>query len=96
MTAKVPHFNGAFLPNVDDSAYFESDLVELDVVRPQAHRNLSSSNEHHEDSTLRRELDRTPSPTPSEAEELDALGPINWRKYCDWRFWVRKEWTRKC
>ncbi|KZP22877.1 hypothetical protein FIBSPDRAFT_824015 [Athelia psychrophila] len=36
-------------------------------------------------------LVRTPSPTPSEQEELLGNGP-NYKKFLNWRFWVRREW----
>ena len=36
-------------------------------------------------------LSRTPSPTPSEAKELES-GAINWKTISSWRFWFRKEW----
>ena len=35
---------------------------------------------------------RTPSPTPSEAEELMKKHVIDWKKILSWRFWFRREW----
>ncbi|TFK47894.1 hypothetical protein OE88DRAFT_1810956 [Heliocybe sulcata] len=39
-----------------------------------------------------RDLARTPSPTPSEAEELSKQGAFDWQKLRNWRFWIRREW----
>ncbi|KZT22400.1 hypothetical protein NEOLEDRAFT_1071599 [Neolentinus lepideus HHB14362 ss-1] len=39
-----------------------------------------------------RDLTRTPSPTPSEAEELSKQGAFDWQKLSNWRFWIRREW----
>lgn len=39
-----------------------------------------------------REHGRTPSPTPSEAEELMRKTVIDWKKMSSWRFWFRREW----
>ncbi|KAF9039593.1 hypothetical protein BDZ89DRAFT_1156808 [Hymenopellis radicata] len=39
----------------------------------------------------RRDLSRTPSPTPSEAKELKT-GAFDWETLGKWRFWIRKEW----
>ncbi|KLO10012.1 hypothetical protein SCHPADRAFT_943174 [Schizopora paradoxa] len=41
-----------------------------------------------------REITRTPSPTPSEAEALQRRGMIHYRSLLKWRFWVRKKWIR--
>ncbi|OCH86161.1 hypothetical protein OBBRIDRAFT_797454 [Obba rivulosa] len=38
-----------------------------------------------------REISRTPSPTPSELEEL-RKPPIDWKAMANWRFWIRREW----
>ncbi|KII84780.1 hypothetical protein PLICRDRAFT_146272 [Plicaturopsis crispa FD-325 SS-3] len=40
-----------------------------------------------------RQISRTPSPTPSEAEELAKPSLFHWRTYANWRFWIRKEWA---
>lgn len=42
-----------------------------------------------------REITRTPSPTPSEAEVLKRKGMINYRSLLKWRFWLRKRWISK-
>jgi hypothetical protein len=39
-----------------------------------------------------RQLNRTPSPTPSELRELGS-GAIDWKRVTSWRFWIRKEWA---
>lgn len=36
-------------------------------------------------------LNRTPSPTPSEAKELQT-GAIDFKAMMNWRFWIRREW----
>ncbi|KAF8906988.1 hypothetical protein CPB84DRAFT_1769149 [Gymnopilus junonius] len=36
-------------------------------------------------------INRTPSPTPSEAKELKT-GAIDWKQITNWRFWFRREW----
>ena len=38
-----------------------------------------------------RAVNRTPSPTPSEAEEL-RKGVLDWDRLLKWRYWVRREW----
>lgn len=39
-----------------------------------------------------RGISRTPSPTPSEAKQMnEAL--FSWKQLTNWRFWIRKEWT---
>ncbi|TBU52452.1 hypothetical protein BD310DRAFT_1043046 [Dichomitus squalens] len=38
-----------------------------------------------------RAINRTPSPTPSEAEEL-SKGILDWDRLLKWRYWVRREW----
>ncbi|KAH9926529.1 snare associated Golgi protein-domain-containing protein [Amylocystis lapponica] len=40
-----------------------------------------------------RQISRTPSPTPSEAEELNRTQMFDWKAMANWRFWVRKQWT---
>ncbi len=42
----------------------------------------------------RRDISRTPSPTPSEAKELKT-GAFDWETLGKWRFWIRKEWICK-
>ncbi|KAI0050493.1 hypothetical protein FA95DRAFT_1555612 [Auriscalpium vulgare] len=39
-----------------------------------------------------RRISRTPSPTPSEAEELSRTSVFDWKTLRSWRFWIRKEW----
>lgn len=39
-----------------------------------------------------RDTSRTPSPTPSEVEELTKKGVFDWQAMRNWRFWVRREW----
>ncbi|KAM5544031.1 hypothetical protein V8D89_002217 [Ganoderma adspersum] len=39
-----------------------------------------------------RAINRTPSPTPSEAKELEK-GVFDWDRMLKWRYWIRKEWT---
>lgn len=58
-----------------------SDTITLDVYA--VHPNVAGSN-------IRRSS-RTPSPTPSEAKELET-GAIDWARMRNWRFWIRKEW----
>ena len=36
-------------------------------------------------------LSRTPSPTPSEAKELES-GPVDWKRLLTRKFWFRREW----
>ena len=36
-------------------------------------------------------LNRTPSPTPSEAKEL-STGAIDFKSLMNWRFWIRRQW----
>ena len=36
-------------------------------------------------------LSRTPSPTPSEVQELET-GAVNWKRLSTTKFWFRKEW----
>ncbi|KAH9831331.1 uncharacterized protein C8Q71DRAFT_881929 [Rhodofomes roseus] len=36
---------------------------------------------------------RTPSPTPSEAEELTKTSLFDWKAMSSWRYWIRKEWA---
>ncbi|PIL26646.1 hypothetical protein GSI_11271 [Ganoderma sinense ZZ0214-1] len=38
-----------------------------------------------------RAINRTPSPTPSEAKELQK-GVFDWERMLSWRYWIRKEW----
>lgn len=45
-----------------------------------------------ESTGIRRDIARTPSPTPSEQKELQT-GAINWKTLRNWRFWIRKEWA---
>ncbi|PCH42699.1 hypothetical protein WOLCODRAFT_25516 [Wolfiporia cocos MD-104 SS10] len=40
-----------------------------------------------------RDIMRTPSPTPSEAEELAKNSLVDWKAMMNWRYWIRKEWT---
>jgi uncharacterized membrane protein YdjX (TVP38/TMEM64 family) len=37
-------------------------------------------------------ISRTPSPTPSEAEELTRESVVDWKTLSSWRFWLRREW----
>ncbi|KAI1781906.1 hypothetical protein LXA43DRAFT_860982, partial [Ganoderma leucocontextum] len=37
-------------------------------------------------------INRTPSPTPSEAKELQK-GVFDWERMLKWKYWIRKEWT---
>ncbi|KZT64175.1 hypothetical protein DAEQUDRAFT_732966 [Daedalea quercina L-15889] len=39
-----------------------------------------------------RAVTRTPSPTPSEAEELTKTSVFDWKAMSHWRYWVRREW----
>ncbi|TFY50260.1 hypothetical protein EVJ58_g11121, partial [Rhodofomes roseus] len=39
---------------------------------------------------------RTPSPTPSEAEELTKTSLFDWKAMSSWRYWIRKEWACAC
>ena len=39
-----------------------------------------------------RQISRTPSPTPSEAAELQKKGIFDWKAMKNWRYWFRKEW----
>lgn len=39
-----------------------------------------------------RQVSRTPSPTPSEAAELNQ-GFFDLKAMKSWRYWIRKEWT---
>ena len=39
-----------------------------------------------------RTVNRTPSPTPSEAKEL-AKGVFDWSAMMKWRYWIRREWA---
>jgi hypothetical protein len=37
-------------------------------------------------------ISRTPSPTPSEAAELERESVVDWKTVSSWRFWLRREW----
>ncbi|KAF9811060.1 hypothetical protein IEO21_06689 [Rhodonia placenta] len=39
-----------------------------------------------------RDITRTPSPTPSESEELKKTNLIDWKAMGRWKFWIRREW----
>ncbi|TFK79556.1 hypothetical protein K466DRAFT_12327 [Polyporus arcularius HHB13444] len=39
-----------------------------------------------------RAVNRTPSPTPSEAKELAKNSVFDWDAMLRWRYWIRKEW----
>lgn len=39
-----------------------------------------------------RAIPRTPSPTPSEAEELTKTSLFDWKAMAHWRYWIRREW----
>ncbi|KAI0031118.1 hypothetical protein K488DRAFT_52753, partial [Vararia minispora EC-137] len=56
--------------------------------------NLSSPDKHdpYASSVQIRGGLRTPSPTPSEAEELARSSPLDWDKLRSWRFWFRRDW----
>lgn len=54
----------------------------------------SSSNDYHSKTIDPHASSRTPSPTPSEVEELKK-GAVDWRSMLNWRFWVRREWLCK-
>ncbi|KAJ7764824.1 snare associated Golgi protein-domain-containing protein [Mycena metata] len=41
----------------------------------------------------RRQISRTPSPTPSEVKALSD-GLLNWKQLLQWRFWARKDWIK--
>lgn len=43
-----------------------------------------------------RAIARTPSPTPSEAEELTKTSLFDWKAMSSWRYWIRKEWACAC
>ena len=43
-----------------------------------------------------RAINRTPSPTPSEAEELTKTSLFDWKAMSNWRYWIRKEWLCAC
>ena len=40
-----------------------------------------------------RAINRTPSPTPSEAKELAKKGVFDWEAMMKWRYWFRKDWA---
>ncbi|KAH9922920.1 uncharacterized protein B0H18DRAFT_1016162 [Fomitopsis serialis] len=40
-----------------------------------------------------RAITRTPSPTPSEAEELTKTSLFDWKAMSSWRYWIRREWV---
>ena len=58
-------------------------------LHEQFHLPSTSGTKHDEYS---RQLNRTPSPTPSELREL-GTGAIEWKRVMSWRFWFRKEWA---
>ncbi|KAI0346223.1 hypothetical protein BDW22DRAFT_1323747, partial [Trametopsis cervina] len=39
-----------------------------------------------------RYISRTPSPTPSEAEELKKTSLVDWKAMASWKFWLRREY----
>ncbi|KAK0218748.1 hypothetical protein IW262DRAFT_1297892 [Armillaria fumosa] len=39
-----------------------------------------------------RDITRTPSPTPSEAKQLNSDGLLGGEDVENWRFWIRREW----
>lgn len=43
-----------------------------------------------------RDITRTPSPTPSESEELKKTNLIDWKAMGRWKFWIRREWLCAC
>lgn len=43
-----------------------------------------------------RRITRTPSPTPSEAEELKKTSLFDWKAMASWRYWIRREWLCEC
>lgn len=43
-----------------------------------------------------RAITRTPSPTPSEAEELTRTSLFDWKAMAHWRYWIRREWLCEC
>ncbi|KAF8992445.1 hypothetical protein BDQ17DRAFT_1253909, partial [Cyathus striatus] len=65
---------------------------------PQGHMHKSSTSTivgggpDPKDVEEARGMDRTPSPTPSEARELSQGGAIDWKSMRNWSYWIRKEW----
>jgi hypothetical protein len=39
-----------------------------------------------------RGISRTPSPTPSEADELTRQHIVDFRAVLNWRYWARRQW----
>ncbi|KAI5897902.1 uncharacterized protein SCHCODRAFT_02610563 [Schizophyllum commune H4-8] len=58
---------------------------------PSEHGGGSTSPESRNDTRVDIPLARTPSPTPSEARELQ-VGVFDWKTISKWRFWIRREW----
>ncbi|KAJ7629496.1 hypothetical protein DFH06DRAFT_1272795 [Mycena polygramma] len=57
---------------------------------PSSVSSFNSVAKNHDDA---RNISRTPSPTPSEAAALSE-GLFSWKQLSNWRFWIRKEWTK--
>ncbi|KAI8995701.1 snare associated Golgi protein-domain-containing protein [Trametes punicea] len=77
-----------------------SGLGDDDNDHTPKHRNLLPSKEDAGWETARpvtaaldlRAVNRTPSPTPSEAKELSKTSVFDWESILKWSYWLRKEW----
>ncbi|KAJ7902814.1 hypothetical protein B0H14DRAFT_1148573 [Mycena olivaceomarginata] len=54
---------------------------------------FSSNNSFKHPADDMRGISRTPSPTPSEAKQMNE-SLFSWKQLTNWRFWIRKEWTK--
>jgi len=68
----------------------KSNLAQSTVSLNEESQSASTSETKH-DGYLR-QLSRTPSPTPSEIQELET-GAIDWKTVMSRKFWIRKDWA---
>lgn len=72
------------------------------LIKPPRYVESSDGHGHHVAVTVkdfdleRQSMDRTPSPTPEEAEFLAEKAGPDWEKMKDWRFWVSKKMLSAC
>ncbi len=71
-----------------DVSSSDSDLSETNDVRPLNPTNYSKTDVRVD----MRQISRTPSPTPSEAAELNRTQLIDYKAMMQKSFWMRREW----
>lgn len=84
VASTIPYHAALKNPFDDPTEYPEEPISHTDYPPPPSIPNSSNPVIHV----------RTPSPTPSEAKELQH-GAINWKAMRSWKFWFRKEWRCK-